>query len=45
MRRINGSDCASLMVDTLKKKYGFDVDEPLSTDEFFETFETLEEIG
>jgi hypothetical protein len=33
------------MVDALKEKYGFDVDEPLSADEFLETFETLEEIG
>ena len=45
MKRINGSDCASLMVDALKEKYNFDVDEPLSQDEFFETFETLEDIG
>lgn len=44
MKRINGSDCASIMVDTLKEKYGFDVDEPLPADEFFDTFQTVEEI-
>jgi hypothetical protein len=32
MKRINGYDCASIMVDRLKKLTGFDVDEPL--DEF-----------
>lgn len=43
MRRVNGFDCASIMVDTLKDKYGFDVDEPLPADEFFDTFQTVEE--
>lgn len=42
MRRVNGFDCASIMVDTLKDKYGFDVDEPLTADEFFKGFESVE---
>lgn len=32
MKRINGYDCASIMVEKLKRLTGFDVDEPL--DEF-----------
>ncbi len=32
MKRINGADCASQLVDAVKQATGFDVDEPL--DEF-----------